>query len=78
MLYLFAAGADVGQDLVDAQLVDDAQALIADPEPDPAAFTLDPEAAGMKVGHEPAARLVIRMGNIVPDLWAFTRYLTNL
>ena len=40
----------VAQHLVDAKFVDDAQALGADAEPDPASLRFDPEAVILEVG----------------------------
>src|SRR5690606_425551 len=62
---LFAAGTEVGEDGVDAVLVDGAQGLGGNTELDPAVLAGDPEAALMQVRHEAAAGLVHGMRDVV-------------
>src|SRR5690606_6698806 len=62
---LFAALAQVGQDGVDAVLVDRAQALGGNAQLHPAVLGSNPEAALVEVGHETAAGLVHRMRDVV-------------
>src|SRR5690606_10112358 len=62
---LFAARTEVGEDGVDAVLVDGAQGLGGYTDLDPAAHAADPEAALMQVRHEAAAGLVHVMRDVV-------------
>src|SRR5690554_4794015 len=62
---LFAALAQVGEDGVDAVLVDGTQALGGNAQLHPAVLGSDPEAALVEVGHETAAGLVHRMRDVV-------------
>src|SRR5690625_2303312 len=62
---LFAALAQVGEDGVDAVLVDGTQALGGDAQLHPAVLGSDPEAALVEVGHETAAGIVLRVRDVV-------------
>src|SRR5690606_41996977 len=62
---LFAAGAEVGEDGIDAVLVDGAQGGSGNTQLDPAVFAGDPEAALMQVRHEATAGLVHGMRDVV-------------
>src|SRR5690606_32360490 len=62
---LFAALAQVGQDGVDAVLVDRAQALGGNAQLHPAVLGGNPEAALMEIGQETAAGLVHRVRDVV-------------
>src|SRR5258706_16006809 len=62
---LVSAGAQLGQNHVDALLVDRAQAGIAHTHVHPAVFALDPETAVLQIGQKPALGLVIGMGHAV-------------
>jgi len=57
--------AQVGNDLVDADLVDDPQALVRDAQAHVALFRLQPEALVLQVRQEAPPRPVVGMGNIV-------------
>src|SRR5262245_58881033 len=63
----FAARTQVREHDVDALLVDGAHAGVRNAQADPAPFALDPEAAVLKVGQETPPRLVVCMGNVVPE-----------
>ena len=65
-LDFFATLAQGLNDLLDAEFVDNAQALPRDLKLDEAFLGLQPESLGVKVGQEPAARPVKGVGNIVP------------
>src|SRR5688572_3602042 len=67
---LFAAGAELGQDGVDAVLVDGAQRLRGNLQLDPAVFAGDPEATLVQVGQEATAGLVVGMRDVVAGLHA--------
>jgi hypothetical protein len=76
-LYLLATCTHVGQDSIDAFLVDNAQAFCAQAQFYPAVFTFYPDAARMQVGQKTTFGLVVGMGNIVTCDGAFPGYLTN-
>src|SRR5688572_10654692 len=67
---LFAAGAEVGQNGVDAVLVDGAQRVRGNLQLDPAVFAGDPEAALVQVRQEAAAGLVVGVRDVVASLHA--------
>src|SRR3546814_3421869 len=62
---LFAAGAQVGQDDVDAVLVDGAHGGCGNAQFHPTVFTGDPEAALVQVGEETAAGFVVGVRDVV-------------
>src|SRR5688572_20307483 len=66
-LDVLALGAQLGDDLLDALLVDDPQALPRDAQPNEALLVLEPETLRVQVRQKPALRLVVRVGNLVPD-----------
>src|SRR5690606_14124262 len=67
---LLAAGTQLGQDRVDAVLVDGAQGLRGNPQLDPAVLAGHPEAALVQVRQEAAAGLVVGMRDVVAALHA--------
>src|SRR5678815_3392954 len=67
---LFAAGAEFGQNAVDAVLVDGAQRVRGNPQLDPAVFAGDPETALVQVRQEAAAGLVVGVRDVVAGLHA--------
>src|SRR5207342_3513841 len=67
---LFAAGAELGQDGVDAVLVDGAQRVRGNLQLDPAVFAGDPEATLVQVGQEATTGLVVGMRDVVAGLHA--------
>src|SRR5688572_13182202 len=74
---LFAAGAHVGEDGVDAVLVDRAQRVHGKTQLHPAVLRRNPEAALVKIGKETAAGLVVRMRDVVARLHALAGHLAN-
>src|SRR5688572_8177197 len=66
-LDVLALGAQLGDDLLDALLVDDPQALPRDAQPNEALLVLEPETLRVQIRQEAALRLVVRVGNLVPD-----------
>src|SRR6188474_1484830 len=62
---LLALLAQVGQDSIDAVLVDGAQGRSRNAELDPTVLRGDPETALVEVGHEAAAGLAIGMRDVV-------------
>src|SRR5258708_37289834 len=71
---VLAARAQLGEDDVDAVLVDRAQPGVGQPKAHPAVLALDPELATLQVRQEPPPRPVIGVGNIVAPHPGFTRY----
>src|SRR6266478_427196 len=65
-LELVALGAQLGDDLVDAALLDGAHAAGGQPQGHPALFRLDPEALRVQVGQKAPALLVVSVGDSVP------------
>ena len=61
---------------VDAFLVDRTQTVLGYSYMHPAILALDPQAPRLQVRHKAAARLVVRMGNVVSQLRFLTRNLT--
>src|SRR5258706_9177710 len=74
---LVSAGAQLGQNHVDALLVYRAQAGIAHTHVHPAVFALDPEAAVLQIGEKPALGLVIGMGHAVSSHRLLAAYFTS-
>src|SRR5258708_3097825 len=74
---VLAARAQLGEDDVDALLVDRTQTGVGQPKAHPAVLALDPELAALQVRQEPAPGPVVGVGNIVAHHRAFTRYYTN-
>src|ERR1700730_5910510 len=66
-LELVPLGAQLGDDLVDAPLLDGAHAAGGQPQSHPALFRLDPEALRVQVGQKAPTRLVVGVGDSVPD-----------
>src|SRR4029079_2040255 len=73
----FAARAEVGDALLDADLVDQAQGRVRDAQAHPAVLAFDPEPAVLQVGQEAALRFVVGVGHVVPDHRALARNLTD-
>src|SRR5688572_15928764 len=74
---LFAAGAHLGKDGIDAVLVDRAQRVHGETQLHPTVLRGDPEAALVQVGKETAAGLVVRMRDVVARLHALAGHLAN-
>ena len=72
-----ALGAQIGDDLVDADLVDQTQSGVADAQAHPAVLGLHPETAVLQVRQEPALGFVVGVGDIVPDHGLLARDLTD-
>src|SRR3954462_6709094 len=72
---LFAAGAEFGQNAVDAVLVDGAQRMRGNLQLDPAVLAGDPEAALVQVGQEATTGLVVGVRDVVAGLPALAGYL---
>ena len=62
-LDLFTASAEIGQNGLDTELVDDTQTGIGNAKRNPAVFGLDEKAAVMQIGHKAPSGLVIGMRN---------------
>ena len=77
-LFALAAGAQIGQNGVDALLVDDAHALGGHAQLHEALLAGHPETVGVQVRQETPARPVVGVGNVVTRLRAFSRYLAYL
>jgi hypothetical protein len=75
-LDLFTAATHVCQDGFDTFLVDDAHALAADAQTDPALFGFDPETMGVQIGQKTPPGFVMSVRYIIPAHWAFTGNLT--
>src|ERR1700693_5961778 len=65
-LELVALGAQLGDDLVDAALLDGAHAAGGQPQRHPALFRLDPEALRVQVRQKAPARLIVGVGDSIP------------
>jgi hypothetical protein len=63
----FALGLKVGQDGLNAKLVDGAQRGIGDAQTDPALLVFKPETTVLKVGQKAALGLVVRVRDAIPD-----------
>src|SRR3546814_15474255 len=74
---LFAAGAQVGQDDVDAVLVDGAHGGCGNAQFHPTVLTGDPEAALVQVGEETAAGFVVGVRDVVAAHHALAGDLTS-
>src|SRR5690606_18619490 len=61
----FTTGAHVGQDGINADLIDSAQRLGGYTQADPAVFTFDPEPARLQVGKETTLGLVVGVRDVV-------------
>ena len=75
-LDLFTAATHVSQDGFDTFLVDDAHALAADAQADPALLGFYPETMGVQVGQKTPPGLVVSVRHVVSAHRAFTGYLT--
>src|SRR5882672_1903351 len=73
-----ALGAQVGDDLLDADLLDHSQAAARHPELHEALLVLHPKALRVQIRQEPALRLVVRVGNLVARHRPFPGDLANL
>jgi hypothetical protein len=76
-LNLDALGAEVGNDHIDAALLDGTQAARGDTQAYEALLGLQPKSVGMQIGQKPAALAVIRVRNGIPRFWAFARDLAD-
>src|SRR6267378_2324025 len=76
-LELVAPGAQLGDDLVDAALLDGAHAAGGQPQSHPALLRLDPEALRVQVGQKAPARLVVGVGDSVPHRGLLASDLAN-
>ena len=76
-LDLFATGTEVGEDGVDAVLVDGAQGVGGNAQLDPALLAGDPEPALVQVRQPAAAGSVVGVGNIVAHLPALAGQLAD-
>src|SRR5690606_26990910 len=74
---LFAAGAEFGQNDVDAVLVDGAHGIGGNAQLHPAVLAGDPEPALAQVGKETAAGLVVGVRDVVAGLHALAGDLAN-
>src|SRR5688500_10002322 len=74
---VLAAGAHLGQDDVQALLVDEAQAGVGQPHLDPAVLALDPEPAVLQVRQVATLGLVVGVGHMVSDSGGLPRHLAN-
>eukprot|EP00825_Cyclidium_porcatum_P005651 TRINITY_DN1276_c0_g1_i1.p1 TRINITY_DN1276_c0_g1~~TRINITY_DN1276_c0_g1_i1.p1 ORF type:complete len:146 (-),score=14.48 TRINITY_DN1276_c0_g1_i1:4-441(-) len=70
----FAASTQIGQDGVNAVLVDQAQTGVGNAQAQEAVFRFDPETTVLQVRQETAFGSIVGMGNVVPNHRAFTRY----
>src|SRR5581483_1260087 len=66
MLEAFAASAQLREHDIDALLVDGAKAGVRQAQRHPAVLAFDPEPALLQVRQETSARLVVRVGDVVP------------
>src|SRR5687768_5041850 len=71
------AGAQLGQDHVDALLVDGTQRRLAHPQAHPTVLVLHPETAALQIGQKPALGPVVRVGNVVPRHRPLAGYLAH-
>ena len=76
-LDVLTLGAQVGKDLLNALLVDDPQTLARNAQPHEALLVLEPETLPVQIRQETALRLVVRVGNVVTNLWSLSGNLTN-
>src|SRR5690606_35813897 len=74
---LFAAGAEIGQNDVDAVLVDGAHGSRGNAQLHPAVLAGDPEPALVQVREEAATGLVVGVGDVVARLHALAGDLAN-
>ena len=74
---LLALLAQVGQDGIDAVLVDGAQGRSRNAELDPTVLRGDPEAALVEVGHETTAGLAVGVRDVVAGNRALAGYLAD-
>jgi hypothetical protein len=73
----FAAGPDIGQDLIDPILIDDPKALLGDAQTDPTLLLFDPEAMGMEIRQESPLGLVVGMRDVIAGQRSLTGYLAD-
>src|SRR5436190_1128435 len=67
----------LGENLVDALLVDEAQARAGEAHLHPAVLALDPEAAVLQVGQVAALGFIVGVGHVVSDSGGLPRDLAN-
>ena len=77
-LTVLALGAQVRKNLLDAELIDNSEALSRDLEPHETLLALEPKALRVQIRQEAATRLVVRMGNLVADHRPLSRDLAHL
>ena len=70
------AGAQIGDDLVDTDLVDQTQSGVRDAQAHPAVFRFHKETAVLQVRQEPTLGFVVGVGNVVAHHRAFARDFT--
>eukprot|EP00456_Euglypha_rotunda_P035864 TRINITY_DN2760_c0_g1_i18.p3 TRINITY_DN2760_c0_g1~~TRINITY_DN2760_c0_g1_i18.p3 ORF type:complete len:100 (+),score=9.50 TRINITY_DN2760_c0_g1_i18:119-418(+) len=73
----FALGTQVGDDLFDADLVDEPQRRVGHAQAHPPVLGLEPEATVLQVRQEATLGFVVGVGDIVPHHRAFARDLTD-
>jgi hypothetical protein len=77
-LDLLTLGAQVSNDLVDTQLVDDAHALGGQTQTDETLFAFHPETVVVQVRLEPALGFVVGVRDVVANDWTLAGNLANL
>lgn len=75
-LDLFAAFANIGNDVFDAAFINNAHAFGREAQAYPAVFAFDPETMGMKIRQKTPFGFVVGMGYIVSRHWSFSSHLT--
>ena len=75
-LNLLTACAQVGQNGINAILVDGAERRIGETQGDKAVFAFYPQTTVLQIRQKPTLGSVICVGNVVPGHGFFTRYLT--
>lgn len=76
-LELDAAGAELGNNRLDATLVDDPQTVVAQPQANKSFLTPEPEPLGLQVWQRPLFGADVRVGDVHARLWAFSCNLAN-
>jgi hypothetical protein len=74
---LRAARPDVSQHPIDTAFVDDAQALRANPQLDPALLALHPETVGLEIRQKAPARFIVRMRHVISGYGPLSGDLAN-
>jgi len=76
-LNLDALGAKIGNDDIDATLLDGPQAARGHAQTDETPLGLEPKTVGMQVRQKAAPLAVIRVGDRITRFWALTRNLAD-